>query len=66
MVLIGFKWNFSHWLPIGGESGLFSILYFIKLLAYFISYIRNWSLQPFGQDHDLASYTTYVVCVLIL
>ena len=23
-------------------------------------YIHNWSLQPFSQDYDLASHTTYV------
>ena len=27
------------------------------------TYIHNWSLQPFSQDYDLASHTTYVVCV---
>ena len=25
--------------------------------------MHNWSLQPFGQDYDLASPVTYVVCV---
>ena len=25
-------------------------------------YIHNWSLQPFGQDYDLASNITSVVC----
>ena len=25
--------------------------------------IHNWLLQPFSQDYDLASHTTYVVCV---
>ena len=25
------------------------------------TYIHNWSLQPFSQDYDLASHTTYVV-----
>ena len=29
-------------------------------------YIHNWSLQPFSQDYDLVSYTTYVVCVNFL
>ena len=28
-----------------------------------ITYILNWSLQPFSQDYDLVSHTTYVVCV---
>ena len=27
------------------------------------TYIRNWSLQPFSQDYDLAFHTIYVVCV---
>ena len=27
------------------------------------TYIWNWSLQPFSQDYDRASDTTYVVCV---
>ena len=27
------------------------------------TYIHNWSLQPFSQDYELVSYTTYVVCV---
>ena len=27
------------------------------------TYINNWSLQPFRQDYDLASHTSYVVCV---
>ena len=27
------------------------------------TYINNWSLQPFRYDYDLASYSTYVVCV---
>ena len=26
-------------------------------------YIHNWPLQPFYQDYDLASHTTYVECV---
>ena len=26
-------------------------------------YTRNWSLQPLSQDYDLASRTTYAVCV---
>ena len=37
----------------------FILLHFNKL----ITYIHNWSLQYFFQDYDLASYTTYVVCV---
>ena len=28
-----------------------------------ITYIHNWSLQPFSQDYDLISHTIYVVCV---
>ena len=27
------------------------------------AYMHNSSLQPFGQDYDLVSHTTYVVCV---
>ena len=27
--------------------------------------IYNWSLQPFSQDYDLASHTTFRLCVLI-
>ena len=25
--------------------------------------IHNWPLQAFSQDYDLASYTTYAVCI---
>ena len=25
--------------------------------------VHNWSLQPISQDYDLASRTTYVVCI---
>ena len=28
-----------------------------------VSTTYNWSLQPFSQDYDLVSHTTYVVCV---
>ena len=31
--------------------------------VYPIIYIHNWSLQSFSQDYDLASHTTYVVCI---
>ena len=31
--------------------------------SYKHTYIHNSSLQYFSQDYDLASYTTYVVCV---
>ena len=30
------------------------------------TYVYNWSLQPFSQDFDLASRTTYVVCVNLI
>ena len=32
-------------------------------LSHSLTYIHNWSLKPFSQDYDLASHTTYVVCV---
>ena len=38
----------------------------IKIHLFFTTYIRNWSLQPFSQDYDLPSHTTYVVCVKFL
>ena len=31
-----------------------------------ITYVHNWSLQPFNQDYDLAFHTTYVVCVNVM
>ena len=31
--------------------------------TYICTYMHNWSLQRFSQDYDLASGTTYVVCV---
>ena len=31
--------------------------------TYIHIYIHNWPLQPFSQDYDLVSHTTYVVCV---
>ena len=34
-----------------------------NFFVFLHTYIRNWSLQPFSQDSDLASHTTYVVCV---
>ena len=35
---------------------------YIYCLLYIHTYIHNWSLQPFGQDHSLASHTTHIVC----
>ena len=32
------------------------------LRMYSIHHHHNWPLQPFSQDHGLASHTTYVVC----
>ena len=29
----------------------------------FYTYIRNWPLQPFSHEYDLAPHTTHVVCV---
>ena len=34
-----------------------------NFFVFLHTYIRNWSLQPFSQDSDLASHTIYVVCV---
>ena len=30
---------------------------------YILIHIHNWALQPFIQDYDLASHTSYSVCV---
>ena len=27
------------------------------------TYIHNWSLEPFNQNYDIVSHTTYVVCI---
>ena len=32
---------------------------------YVKTYVHNWPLQPFNQDYDLASHTTYIRCVSI-
>ena len=29
-------------------------------------YLHNWSLQPFRQNYDLASHTTYTVCFMAI
>ena len=33
-----------------------------RRMVFTFTYKDNWSLQPFSQDYDLASHTTYVVC----
>ena len=32
------------------------------IFILFAIYIHNWPLQPFRQDHGLASHTAHVVC----
>ena len=36
------------------------------MITNYFTYVHNWSLQPFSLVYDLASHTTYSVCVYFI
>ena len=57
----------SHIYYICHENGLAKALFKIIFIWWHTrTYIHNWSLQPFSQDYDQTSHTTYVCCVCSL
>ena len=59
-----FLWNFfMAGIYFQSSCQKFAKILKFKILVLPTLYIPNWSLQPFSHNYDLASHSTYVVCV---